>query len=68
MLLSCAKRFRLLGKLDLFDPLNNLDILADQATLYIGPYLLGQICRNFARTLAEGSSLLCPYLYDFVFL
>ena len=29
------------GKLDLFDPLNNLSILADQATLYIGPYLLG---------------------------
>ena len=27
---DCAKRFRLLGKLDLFDPLNNLSILADQ--------------------------------------
>ena len=30
------------GKLDLFDPLNNLSILVDQATLYIGPYLLGR--------------------------
>ena len=40
-MLSYAKRFRLLGKLDLFDPLNNLSILADQATLYIGPFLLG---------------------------
>lgn len=54
MLLSCAKRFRLLGKLDLFDPLNNLSILADQATLYIGPYLLGKICRNIAEDTCQG--------------
>ena len=55
MLLSCAKRFRLLGKLDLVDPLNNLSILADQAALYIGPYLLGQIGRKLTEDSCRGN-------------
>ena len=59
MLLSCAKRFRLLGKLNLVDPLNNLSILADQAALYIGPYLLGQICRNSYEGHLPGILLCC---------